>query len=98
MRKMLSLILSILLVLSGVGQQLFASEVETETEPQITLSDFHDLNDPKLLEYVEDSLYEDISKQLDGQDFYVENVSATYISKEFLEQLSYNSQSNIHIT
>lgn len=95
MRKMLSLILSILLVLSGVGQQLFASEVETETEPQITLSDFHDLNDPKLLEYVEDSLYEDISKQLDGQDFYVENVSATYISKEFLEQLSYNSQSNI---
>ena len=95
MRKVLSLILSILLVFSGVGQQVFASESETETESQITLSDFHDLNDPKLLEYVENSLYEDISKQLDGQDFYVENVSATYISKEFLEQLSYNSQSNI---
>ena len=77
MRKVLSLILSILLAFSGVGHQVIASESETETESQITLSDFHDLNDPKLLEYVENSLYEDISKQLDGQDFYVENVSAT---------------------
>jgi hypothetical protein len=33
---------------------------------------------------------------LDSEDYFVENVSAVYVSKEYLEELAFNSQSNIY--
>ncbi len=56
---------------------------------------FDDLDDEELLKYVEDSMYADIVAQLDSSEYYVENVSAVYVSKEYLEEVAYNSQSNI---
>ena len=55
---------------------------------------FSNLNDPALLNYVEKTVYLDVSKQL-GEGYQVENVSAAYISKEYLEELTYNSQANV---
>lgn len=55
---------------------------------------FTSLNDPVLLNYVENTVYTDVSKQL-GDGYRVENVSTAYISKEYLEELAYNSQSNV---
>lgn len=56
--------------------------------------EFSGLSDPELLEYVEKEVYTDVSLQL-GDEYRVENVSTTYISKEYIEELAYNSQSNI---
>ena len=56
--------------------------------------EFKQLNDPELLEYVEKELYADVSSQL-GDEYRVGNVSTTYISKEYLEELAYNSQTNV---
>lgn len=58
--------------------------------------EFSDLDDPDLLRYVEDSVYADLITQLNDDDYFVENVSAVYVSKEYLEELAYNSQSNIY--
>ncbi len=55
---------------------------------------FSRLNDPALLDYIEQSVFSDLSAQL-GEEYRVENVSATYISKEYLEELAYNSQANV---
>lgn len=55
---------------------------------------FSGLNDPDLIDYVEQTVFMDLSAQL-GPDYRVENVSATYISKEFIDELTYNSQANI---
>ena len=53
------------------------------------------LNDPKLLSFIEKTVYNDI-KGILGNDYVVENVSTVYISKEYIEELTYNSQSNIY--
>ncbi len=55
---------------------------------------FTDLNDTTLLDYYEKSVYTDVSNRL-GPDYLVENVSTVYISKEYIEELAYNSQTNI---
>ena len=56
--------------------------------------EFSQLNDSELLEYVEKELYADVASQL-GDEYQVENVSTTYISKEYIEELAYNSQTNV---
>lgn len=56
--------------------------------------EFSKLNDPELLDYVEKEVYADVSSQL-GDEYQVENVSTTYISKEYIEELAYNSQTNV---
>ena len=57
--------------------------------------DFQGLNDPALLPYLEDTLYQELVSALDSEDYFVENVSAIYISQEYLDELAYNSQANI---
>ena len=55
---------------------------------------FTSLNDPELLTYYEKAIYTEVSGQL-GREYAVQNVSTAYISKEYIEELTYNSQSNI---
>ena len=56
---------------------------------------FDSLNDPALLQYVEDSVYAGLADQFDSEDYIIENVEASYVSKEYLDELAYNSQTNI---
>ena len=67
-------------------------EGDSKSEPR-ELS-FTSLNDPELIDYVEQSVFSELSTQL-GPDYRVENVSATYVSKEYLEEVAYNSQTNV---
>lgn len=38
----------------------------------------------------------ELVKELDSEEYFVENVSAVYVSNEYIEELEYNSQSNIY--
>jgi hypothetical protein len=58
--------------------------------------EFEDLSDPHLLRYVEDNIYSKLVANLDSDECYVENVAATYISKEYLEEFACNSQTNVY--
>lgn len=53
------------------------------------------LNDESLLESIEDLIYTDAIAALDSEDYVVEAVNAIYVSKAYLEELAYNSKSNI---
>ena len=57
---------------------------------------FNNLNDPELLQYVEDSIYADLSNDFGSDDYVIQDISTTYISKEYLEELEYNSKENIY--
>ena len=61
-----------------------------------TIPTFTCLSDPNLLTYVEDTVYAQLIEELDSAEYFVENVDATFISEEYLSELSYNSQSNIY--
>lgn len=86
MKKMVSL----LLMLSLLGTLLLPGFAAAESQP-----DFRGLNDPALLPYIEDTLYAQLVGTLNSEDYFVENVSAVYISQEYLEELAYNSQANV---
>lgn len=54
------------------------------------------LDDKALLSYVEDNIYENLVKELDSEDYFVENVEAIYYPREYIEALASNSQSNLY--
>lgn len=103
MKKMISLFLIMLLILCSCS-----SSKNNETQPNIDESGEQEpydydwkieenvkgLDDELLLGYIESTIYEQAVKNLpDG--YYVDSVKTQYISKEYIEELTYNSQSNI---
>lgn len=59
------------------------------------LNQFTSLDDPALLQCVSDEIYATLEADLNSDDYIVQDVNAVYISKEYLEEVAYNSQSNI---
>lgn len=113
MKRLIALLLSVVMLLTGCGQtqspstMTKESDVVTESaEPSITASDFVEwenvepqydsLDDEQLLAHIEDLVYRDTIVSLNSDEYFVENVSAVYISKEYLEEVAFNSQSNIY--
>ena len=58
--------------------------------------EFASLNDTQLQSYVEDALYSELVSSLDNDKYYVENVSAVYVSQEYIDELTYNSEPNVY--
>ncbi|MCL2086966.1 MAG: hypothetical protein FWH05_05150 [Oscillospiraceae bacterium] len=69
-----------------------AISVETSDELPV----FTGLADPLLLQHIEENAATEISLSLNRDLFYVEHVSAIFISREYIEELAFNSQANIY--
>lgn len=90
MRKILSFLLAMTMMsMACIPAHGFAENTAS------SMPDFKGLNDPSLLPYMEDTLYEELVSSLDSSEYFVENVSAIYISQEYLDELEYNSRANI---
>lgn len=124
MRKLIALLLSSVLVVSGCAPKTVATEtvevastrivestleevmetkveIQTETEQVIepkedNILEFDSLNDPELLSYMEDTIYESLIDEFQNEDYYIEKVEAIYLSNEYLEEVAYNSKANIY--
>ena len=109
MRRILALFLVMILALSGCSTKVpennttEVTAIATTTEEiqinaietDITKS-FTGLDDENLLAYIEDDIYAQLVAELDSDEYFVENVSAVYLSKEYIEELEYNSQANVY--
>lgn len=98
MKRIVALILSMVMLLTSCGQVQpkssttnSATKTAEDIEPHYTA-----LDDKQLLAYIEDVVYRDTITSLDSDKYFVENVSASYLSKEYLDEVSFNSQSNIY--
>lgn len=106
MKRIIALVLSLAMLLTGCATpQQDSSETASEStietpadeivweniEPQ-----YDSLDDEELLAHVEDLVYRETVLSLDSDELLVENVSAVYISKEYLDEVAFNSQSNIY--
>ena len=76
-------------------EEITSSELTDEKYEEPPL-EFTGLDDPELLRYLEDSIYAEMALQFDSDDYIIESVSAQYISKEYLEEVGYNSAENIY--
>ncbi len=107
-KRIISIILALIMALTGcVRPNIEKSSTKQETLPldneksdSADLVDdmphFDSLSDKKLLAEVEDLVYRETIDALDGKDYVVENVSSVYISKEYLEEMAFNSQANVY--
>lgn len=107
-KRIISIILALIMALTGcVRPNIEKSSTKQETLPiDDEKSDsanlvevkphFNSLSDKKLLAEVEDLVYRETIDALDGKDYVVENVSSVYISKEYLEEMAFNSQANVY--
>lgn len=63
-------------------------------EEQVKEMNIRSLSDPNLLKYMEGAVYQHLVDDL-GKDVCVDNVSAVYLSQEFIDELTYNSKANV---
>ena len=94
MKKILALWLVIALL--ACGMQASLAEEAQFPAGSVPEAGFSGMNDPNLLRYTEDTIYENLVTTLDSEEYFVENVSAVYISQEYIDELAYNSQANIY--
>lgn len=106
MRRLLSLVLALSMLLCGCAkpqpqpEEIAAVPVTTAPVPttipwEETELQSSSLGSVKLLNYVEEEIRTELSQSLDPEIYRVDEVSVKYISKEYLEELEYNSQVNI---
>ncbi len=109
MKQYLAFLLMIVMIISGCVpavcetpqeataaiESVTLSEVPGEKDIETLSETFKGLNDKRLLQYVEDSVYSELASSLPSEDYIIENVDAVYVSQEYLEELAYNSQANI---
>ena len=103
-QRIVTFIVTLVLVMCGCNAQNFAYAAETTSDAEsngpegarnveVTPTDPHD---PTFLQYAEDELYSGVIGALDGTDYLVEDIQAVYISQEYLEEVAYNSQANVY--
>lgn len=109
MKKIIALFLSVIMVLTGCVQTTPQESTSSEgnnaqetTEPVDPIEwenielQYTSLDDEELLAHIEDLVYHDTVVSLNSKEYFVENVSAIYISKEYLDEVAFNSQPNIY--
>ena len=70
-------------------------EIPSNSDNELEKLDIESLDDPDLSRYIEDALYEEHVTNIDSDDYYIENIETSYISKEYLDELEYNSKQNV---
>lgn len=112
MKRLIALLLSIIMVFTGCGQVQPQETADSQGEISATVSNddrgvdefmvkevephFNSLDDEQLLVRVEDLVYREAVSTINSEEYFVENVSAAYISKEYLDEVAFNSQANIY--
>ena len=95
MKRLVSLFMTFALMLTLCAPGFAASSTEDNSSLEMGEVAYSNLNDPAVLQYMEDSVYEQLVSSLDSEEYFVDNVEAVYISKEYIEELTYNSRGNV---
>lgn len=96
MKKLTSLILALCLLIGGNIHPSIAQNDLTDGKTDLDVaSGFASLSDPNLLQYIEDSTYSSLASSFSSDDYIIKEVNAIYISNEYLEELEYNSKTNV---
>ncbi len=108
MKRIIALLLALTMILAGCTQPLVENPTTEPTdESDIDISEevpdwldtqqeFSSLDNEDLLFQVENLVYRETVQTLNSEEYLVENISAVYVSKEYLEEVAFNSQSNIY--
>ena len=88
LKKLIALVLCVamLAICPGIGRAAENADA----------SDFQGMDDPQLLRYLEESVYDSLDETLDGSRYIIEDVKAVYISQEYIDEVAFNTRANIY--
>ena len=97
MRKYIAVFLSFILVFNLSGKAMVHAEGDIPDGLVDENVDFNSLDDPAFLQYIEDSVYASLESEYAGSEtvYQIDDVSATFVSREYLEETAYNSRANV---
>lgn len=97
MKRWIALLMSLVLLFTFSERHAMRAEEPNLDFPAEDKFDYDELDDPAFLQYLEDSVYANLEEQYaDSESIYqIDDVSAIYISKEYLEEIAYNTKANI---
>ena len=81
---------------NGLIHVVVGDDEKPDDSEYIYSPEFSSLNDVNLKNYVEDVVYNELVLTLHSDKYYVENVNAVYVSQEYIDELTYNSQANVY--
>ena len=108
MKRIIALLLAVTMILTGCSKpqtQTPSTNPSNDSTTEVlsvpaewieVQPEFDSLSDENLLLQVENLVYRETVQALNSEEYVVENVSAVYISKEYLEEVAFNSQSNVY--
>ncbi len=56
---------------------------------------FDGIEDDDLQRFIKDNVYAELLTEIDNEKYVIENIDTVYISKEYIEELEYNSKANV---
>lgn len=103
-RKYIAILLVCALTLCGCTSNVSSENSQTSDEVNYqdileqveSAKQYQQLNDVELLTDMEETVFYELGNLLDENTYKVENVSTYYVSKEYLEELEYNSRENVY--
>ncbi len=97
MKKFTSIIISLLIILGSVKTTRAGQDDYVPDYLILDNGNYSELDDPAFLQYIEDNFYANLESQFleSGIQYQIEDVNVVYISKEYLEEISYNTKANI---
>lgn len=97
MRKLIAALLSLVIAFNLFGKTIAIAESNTPDFLVDENFDFNSLDDPAFLQYIEDSVYANLESEFASSEamYQIDDVSVTFVSREYLEETAYNSRANI---
>lgn len=93
-KKIFLLILSISIFICGCTS-IDIKMVNSTNEITEKIS-FNGLDDINLHNYIIETMHSGIYSEFETEDYEINNITVVYVSKEYIEEVDYNSQSNIY--
>ena len=87
MNRCIALLLIVSMLMAMVG---------CAAEQDVAMPEYDSLNDPALLQYIADSVYANTELALGDDNYTIEDVSAIFVTKEYLEELEYYTRQNVY--
>lgn len=96
MKRLLAILLCACLMLAGCSAPSTSSQTQlASTTAYSDSTEYTGIDDPALVENLEIDVYNELVNEIDSSDYLVEEVQAVYVSQEYLDEITFNSQENI---
>lgn len=99
MKRIIAVIITSAFLLTGCSIGGKNQESKTKTTTTTSISEklkFSDMKNPESLEQYKDEVYSTLINSFGNKEYYIEDIQATYVSQEYIDEINENSKENIY--